>query len=222
MSVLATSPFCIKDGYRENPGPVYFLDDVHEREGDQAIVFQPDVLTRAAELAEANGLHRVTDIGCGQATKLAEVHEQHLDWDFIGVDYGDNLAWCREQYDWGTWVDIDVDVVPGRLTPTFPFHSVGAVVVASDIIEHLVDPRHMLTMIRETEPAFVLISTPERDLQYGTRHRGPSPNKCHVREWNRAELQAFLEREGFEVLDMGLTRSNNHAPTENTILAACR
>lgn len=218
MSVLATSPFCIKDGYQENPGPVYFLDDIHEREGDEAIVFQPDVLPRSAEVAEENGLTTIIDVGCGQATKLAAIHDEHPAWTLIGIDYGDNLAWCRERYPWGTWVESDLE----QATADVAVDASQAVVVASDVIEHLVDPRQMLLTIRKTGAPFVLISTPERDLQFGPDHYGPSPNLCHVREWNRDELAAFLEQQGFKVLEMGLTRSNDQGDAENTILAICQ
>ena len=37
-------------------------------------------------------------------------------------------------------------------------------VIASDVVEHLVDPDEMLQFISRIGPKFVVISTPDRDL----------------------------------------------------------
>lgn len=198
--------FCIKDGYVENPGPVYFLDDP---KGE--IIFQPDVIPAAEALAVGLGLRTIVDIGCGWADKLAALHDRRPDWRLIGVDYGANLQHCRDVYPWGEWVDIDLE-------RTFHIDASGAVVVCSDVIEHLVNPTAMLDSLRYSGAATVLFSTPERDVQHGPDHLGPSPNRCHVREWNLDELVAYIASSGFDVVHAGLTRGNNIGPALTTSL----
>lgn len=203
--------FGIKGSYRENPGPVYFLDDATT---DRGIVFQPDVYTFAEFLAgevEArlswNGgdAPTVLDVGCGQGDKLAALHERQPRWRLAGVDYGANLAVCRERYPWGTWIELDLD--DGHALPEVG--EVGAdVIICSDVIEHLVDPTALLASLRATG-SLIVLSTPERDIQWGYDHMGPSGNLCHVREWNAVELHAFLRDSGFTIHHHGLTRGSD-------------
>lgn len=204
--------FCIKEGYIENPGPVYFLDDP---KGD--IVFQPDVLPRAEYIADGLALGTIIDVGCGWADKLAALHDRRPDWRLVGVDYGANLQHCRDTYPWGEWLDIDIE-------RPFTLDAANAVVVCSDVIEHLVNPTAMLESLRTSGAEVVVFSTPERDVQYGPDHAGPSSNKCHVREWNLDELVAYLESSGFRVIEAGLTRGNNlgDALTTSLVLAVPR
>lgn len=198
--------FCIKDGYRENPGPVYFLDDP---KGD--ITFQPDVIPHAEAIAAERGLSKIIDVGCGWADKLAVLHERRPDWTLVGVDYGANLQHCIDHYPWGRWIEADLE-------QPLDLDASGAVVVASDVVEHLVDPRILLWSLAKSGAAAVVISTPERDIQHGEAHMGPSPNLCHVREWNLPELVAFVESCGMAVIEDGLTRGNDVGPALSTSL----
>lgn len=195
----------IKDGYRENPGPVYFTDDVEAERGE---LFQPDVYTMAELLVQLCGMDTIVDVGCGQATKLALIRERHAEWRYIGVDYGGNLDVCRARYPWGEWVEHDLE----HHIALSGLRDVGAcVTVCSDVIEHLVDPdplvRSLWTFAHGHGP--VVLSTPERDVQHGYDHMGPSPNVCHVREWNAQELNAWLVASGHTVAWHGLTRGTD-------------
>lgn len=198
--------FCIKDGYRENPVPVYFLDDP---KGD--ITFQPDVIPYAEQLAAGLGVSRIVDVGCGWADKLALLHDRRPDWKLVGIDYGDNLTHCRNTYPWGEWIEADLETVT-------KIDARDAVVVCSDVIEHLADPTAMLEALRRSDASAVVFSTPERDVQHGHDHRGPSPNLCHIREWNVDELVAYISGSGFEVTAAELTRGNDIHPFLSTCL----
>lgn len=200
--------FCIKDNYVENPGVCYFLDDVTSTRG---IVFQPDVYTFAEWTAETAGVKRIVDVGCGWADKLARVQQRHTDWEFAGIDFGANIRECEQSYPWGRWYDVDID-------QPFTFDGVGAVVICSDVIEHVADPCHLVAAFRTCGAVSIIISTPERDLQYGPAHFGPSPNPHHVREWNGVELAAFLTAEGLNVRHVGLTRGNDRGTAMATQL----
>lgn len=199
----------IKQGYVENPGPVYFLDDVTTT---RDIVFQPDVYTFAEWVAARpdDADPTVLDVGCGWGDKLAAMHERHPYWHFLGMDYGDNIRHCEQNYDWGMWIDIDLETIES--TPP------ADVVICSDVIEHLVNPVPLVQALKATNAEAIIISTPERDVQYGYDHTGPSKNLCHVREWNAQELKGFLESEGLVIDHIGLTRGNDQTYAMGTIL----
>lgn len=215
MATRTKTDFCIKPGYRENPGPVYFLDDVTT---DRGIVFQPDVYTFAAWAARLASADTIVDIGCGWGDKLAAMYNEGPEhWRYVGIDYGDNIEHCRSSYPWGRWIEHDLEqpldllaLVPGRYT-----------IICSDVIEHLVDPTNMLAALKGSNADPIILSTPERDLQYGYDHMGPSQNLCHIREWNGVELRALLERAGLTVNHVGLTRGSDQGPYMATQLVVC-
>lgn len=207
--------------YRENPGPVYFLDDVTETRG---IVFQPDVYAMAKLLAGIGKgieepLPMILDVGCGWGDKLAALHATEPHWRYIGLDYGDNLAHCREAHPWGVWIEHDLE-------GSFALDDLVDVVICSDVVEHLVDPRPLLDSIHEMRDAVVVWSTPERDVQATLEGRardlGPPRNLCHVREWNGLEFRSLLIAHGFEVQWFGLTRGNDVGDVMGTQIVVAR
>jgi SAM-dependent methyltransferase len=202
--------YCIRNGYRSRRWPKYFEDT------EEGITYQPDVYVEVGRLAERLGSKRIIDFGCGTATKLVKLYPQ---FEVVGIDYGPNIDRCREQYSVGHWIEHDLD--KDEPLPLSEEQVDRAVLVASDVIEHLVHPEFFLRRVRrllDRSDAFV-ISTPERELKRGTMHRGPPPNAAHVREWTTMELEAFLARCGFEQVELRLTRSDDMTKERKTILA---
>ncbi len=202
----------IRPGYRPRPAPPdYFVDAV-----ESTTVWQPDVYATTARVARALGARRIVDVGCGNARKLLPLGE---DFALVGIDHGANLASCRERHPWADWREHDLE--SHDLLPLAADELRGAVLVSSDVIEHLVRPE---LLVRKLAAALavaeaVVLSTPERERTWGAAHDGPPPNPAHVREWTLTELAAFLESEGLEHGELGLTRSNDVANELATILA---
>lgn len=199
--------------YSARAMPEYYVDSA---EGDHGVTWQPDVYPLAAELARSLGCKTIVDIGCGHARKLSLLHPE---FDVVGVDFGPNIAHCRRQFRFGNWLESDLE--SGTLLP-IPDHVLArSVVVCSDVVEHTRDPRPLLKTLRsllEQAPAAV-ISTPDRVQTHGNGHMGPPPNRAHTREWELAEFQRLLEREGFTLATTTLTRSNDRDNRPATILA---
>lgn len=200
----------LKDGYQEAPGPAYFLDDATATRG---IVFQPDVYTLAEYLAHLSADWKIVDVGCGWGDKLAAMHERQEAFEYYGIDFGPNLAHCIAEYSWGEWIEADLEQAE-------PFDvAENAIVICSDVIEHLADPTALLRALRNTPFTALVLSTPERDLCNGPDHMGPPPNLNHVREWNSTELRALLEEHGFAIPFLGLTRGNDQGSAMATQIA---
>lgn len=205
--------FHLKPGYVSRAQPEYFEDSVSEKTGH---VWQPDVYPLAALLARRLGCEQIIDIGCGRAQKLAGLHPEFL---VTGVDFGENIRFCRQQYNFGQWIEADFEQSFAIQQPA-PLLS-RSVVVCSDVIEHLVDPTALLQALLalSDEVPLIILSTPERDRARGADDSGPPKNKAHVREWNLTELESLLRGTGFCVNFIGLTRSNTKTNATNTILA---
>jgi SAM-dependent methyltransferase len=207
------SVYCIRAPYTARRRPRYY------RDRDDGVVFQPDVYREAARLADELGAVRVVDLGCGNAAKLVELHPR---FDVVGVDVGQNLERCRARFDFGTWLEHDLDA-DGRLPIPEPDLR-RSVLVAADVVEHLRHPERLLRELARVVPhaTAVLISTPDRDLVRGPGHRGPPPNLAHAREWNIYEFAAFLAASGMRHGTVGHTRVTDRRPDRLTILATLR
>ena len=204
--------FAIKPGYVANLVPAYFDDDTSD-----GVVWQPDVYPLAARIARALGCPQLVDIGCGRGGKL-EALRADFAFDIVGLDYGANLAFCREHYPWGHWQDLDLEHPPAGIDQRWAHRPSG--IVCADVIEHLIDPRGLLRFIKSllaTSP-FVALSTPERDLRRGADHMGPPLNRCHVREWTLGELQGFCRAAELDVAWAGLTRAHTRTTDKTTAL----
>lgn len=197
--------FFIRSGYRSRNEVEYFLDET-----DDTVTWQPDVYPYAAARAKEFGRDVVIDIGCGQAGKLASLAREYPTWSYVGVDFGDNLVWCRDNHPFGEWVEADLE--SAERLPIDASLVRRSIVVCSDVIEHLVNPMPALSLIRGLlmgGSATAVLSTPARECRSGYDTPGPPRNPSHVREWASDEFQALLKASGFEVHYAGLTRSDD-------------
>lgn len=206
-------PLFVKPGYQERHSPEYFQDDLSEHTD---LVHQPDVYPFAAALARNYSCSYLIDIGCGRAHKLFRYAD---DFELIGLDIGPNIDYCRETHAAGTWISWDLE-----RDADLPLSSEvleRSVVICSDVIEHLVDPRPLLKNLRSLNDRSlaVVLSTPERDLVHGPNHLGPPPNLSHVREWNTSELNRLLDSLAAAPSLLGLTRNNDRDSLKHTTLA---
>lgn len=202
--------------YVSRERPDYFVDSAAVTRG---VTWQPDVYAIGAAIARASGCRTIVDIGCGQARKLSALHPEFR---VIGVDYGENINWCRSTYTFGTWLESDLE--QHELLPIPSALLSESVVICSDVIEHLVDPRALLATLRTllVHARYVVLTTPDRARTHGTTHAGPPPNPAHTREWTTEELRRLCEIEGLQVLAAGHTRSNDVQPHLATVALVLR
>lgn len=152
--------------------------------------WQHAVYAFALNKAKHGGYHTIIDVGCGDGRKLQPFQTAFK---VIGLDYGANLAYCRQHYPDAIWLECQLED-----THAYPQLDTGllenALIICADVIEHLVSPDILLTHLHEWlgEAACAIVSTPERDRVHGHGHMGPPPNPCHVREWNTDEFVGYL------------------------------
>jgi glycosyltransferase involved in cell wall biosynthesis len=205
--------FFIKDGYSSRNEPQYFEDTLVD---DSGIVHQPDVYLFAEYLGKKYGCRYIIDIGCGHAQKLLRLKDN---FQLIGIDIGKNIEYCRSHYSLGTWIEYDLEQEKGFSLRREIVSD--AVIICSDIIEHLRNPSMFLQNLHRLmdDAPVALLTTPERDLVRGAGDIGPPANLSHVREWNMTEFTALLSHRGFHVPFVGLTVNNNRDLQKRTIAA---
>lgn len=206
------TPFHLPIDYIENHSPSYHAD---ASLAASDVIYQPEVYAVADWLMKAKQRSAVIDIGCGNARKLHAVQAGR----HIGVDFGDNIDWCRAHYpNWGEWVETDL--AQRDCIQIADLVNEKCMVVCADVIEHLVDPSALVELLAETcrRGAIVITSTPDRVRVRGVDHRGPPGNPSHVREWALDEYTSFLASRGLPAVYAGYTINNNIKRERKTII----
>ncbi len=203
--------FEIKKGYKYRLKPSYFEDELPD-----GFICQPELYSLAYFLGKKTAAENIIDIGCGRATKLARFYPE---FNITGIDFGKNIDYCRQNYNFGQWIEHDIEKNKSLNLETSSMKN--SIIICADIIEHLINPNSLLALLKSLlkDATLAIISTPERDLERGSDSYGPPENLCHVREWNLKEFERYLEEQGFNIIYAGLTLSNNQSEDRNTILA---
>jgi len=209
-STSAMSQYCLKEGYQSREKPEYYV--AH----DTGIDWQQAVYDYAYTLAKQYQCHTVIDMGCGDGVKLQSFASE---FSVIGLDYGENIDYCQQQYPESLWVNCDLEDAT-----TYPKWDgsilSGALIICADVIEHLAEPTILLDVLRNwlKYARAIVLSTPERDLVRGNNHMGPPLNPCHVREWNTDELLCLLAQSGLHVQSLRCVPAYSGSNQDETMM----
>lgn len=166
--------YFIHDGYKHRLEVSYFNDTGYTDE------WQREVYRFAREVYDEKHLRKVSDVGCGSAFKLLRYFGNC---DIVGFDVKATCEWLTKKYPGHSWIELDFKKPPPLQTD---------LVIAADVIEHLLYPEELLSYILALTPQYVIFSTPDRNLLNAGTHNGPPINPAHIREWSYAEFQAFI------------------------------
>ena len=198
-TVGSRESYFIHNGYEHREEYSYY-NDTAETDGWQNEVYQ-----YAKEIADQFGLQTVADVGCGSAHKLMKYLGDRTT---IGLDVEETCKVLRSRFPGRRWMVSDLKGVAPE----------ADLVIASDVIEHVLHPDRMLEFILRMNPKYVVISTPDRNLIRKGSHNGPPSNVAHIREWSMAELHAYVS--GY--LDIAEHFHSNAAQCTQCILARPR
>ncbi len=212
--------YFIKPGYRPNEvrGPSVDTEYWNARRIQRSGYFQYGTYRIARRLLRGVQAARVLDLGCGTGVKAAELLIPHCAY-YCGLDQRSAVDYCRKTIA-AKHAEFRVEDLE---SPVSRFDAPFDVIVCADVIEHLAHPERLLRYAAAllAEGGRLIVSTPERDVMHG-RDVLVSPNPEHVREWNRAELGAFMRACGLRVLDLrlapqfrlALTATGSESPEE--------
>ena len=194
--------YCIEYGYEcnldTNGNPFPYEDDIYN-----SMHYQVAVYEFAAKVIKHYDIENVLDIGCGFGLKLIK-HIFPICGKVTGMDLKFSIDFCKEFLHLGSvnWIQENVE------NPCVVFDDKFDLIIASDIVEHLMNPDNLFEYIRcHSHPnTFVIISTPERDAVRGKSDTGPSPNRAHVREWNQAEFEMYIRKSNFTIFESFLVK----------------
>ncbi|WP_407179664.1 glycosyltransferase [Bradyrhizobium sp. STM 3562] len=198
---------------------VVFDDSPHT-----VVVWQADVYNYARNVANEINARRIVDLGCGNALKLRAITEG-TEVEVIAVDYQRSLASARENIPYATFYECnladwnDVFNVCGLIVTS----DAPSVVIASDVIEHLTDPRPFLVLLRRVLASNpenrLILSTPDRSRLNYARNEAIPANSAHIREWTLLELCGLLGAAGLSVIKAGHVHPNKFDSALSTIIA---
>lgn len=193
--------YFIHDGYKHRTEVSYFDDTGNADE------WQREVYRFAREVFDERHLSNVCDIGCGSAFKLIR---HFADSDIVGFDIRATCEWLRNKYPTHRWVELDFKNPPAIRAD---------LVIAADVIEHVLYPDELLSYVLALHPQYVVFSTPDRNLLNHGTHDGPPLNSAHIREWSYAEFQAYVGSR-FEVVEHFI--SNRQQGTQCLLCVPCQ
>ena len=182
--------FAIHPGYTHKVDVVAWDDRKFKHEA-QRVVYHTSYT-----LSQRHGLTSVFDIGCGSGWKLVNLKGFRRR---IGSEIEPCFSFLKETYPEGEWIFSD-------LSKPSPVQDVD-LVMASDVIEHLVNPDLLMDYIDGIAKwKYLVLSTPDRDSVHGRNHQGPPRNPCHVREWSPDEFYRYVIQR-FPVISIAMAGS---------------
>lgn len=198
--------YFIKECYKSNLNPDYYQDV------PQNIEYQHHVYQLASYLAKRSGAKYVIDLGSGNGNKLVKYFG---DFNIITVDFGDNSSYVNNKF---KHIQFNFDNGLPNIGEEVLKNSV---VIASDVIEHLINPNNFTFGLSEWSKLakYVVISTPDRDIARGFDDMGHPANLAHVREWNLSEFNQYLNHFDFGKILIGHTENTDFHKQKATILA---
>ena len=208
--------FCIKADYQHRPDALSFEQDqagtywTADRVR-RSLDFQRDVYDLGRRLLRGSGSRNVLDVGCGPALKTRQLLADSST-RVVLLDQPSVGAVVRANWPGANFVPADLERGELDLGERFDL------VICADVVEHLVDPRPCMRLIRRhlAKDGVAVISTPERNVVRGVGCTG-SPNPQHVREWSRDEFRDFVRASGFRVVEQELLPQARLGPAERAL-----
>ena len=182
--------YCIKPGY------MIRAENDFDNEIGRTDECQNEVYAKAKVLVDEHGFDSVLDIGTGSGFKLMKFFRDKLT---LGIDLEPTIEWVKQEHPERNWATISLECEH----PPIGYD----LVIAADVIEHLLDPDQLLNFIARCKPKLAIISTPNRDNLQGMFADGPPKNLCHVREWTAPEFREYLSQ-WFEILEHWIPEPN--------------
>ena len=215
-----TDPFAFSPRHNFMAGGSCRLSPVISEEYDDSVViWQPDVYRRAFEIYEKFDFKTVLDLGCGSGTKSDQVFDSRK---LVHVDFADRRSSVVSDEIQFKYCDLESQLQVAKLFSEIEIDK-PILIILSDVIEHLYDPRTILRAIRIAlrghPESRLLISTPDRHRIDGRLSDGVPINPAHVRQWTLQEFGSALLSTGFAVEEIGWQRMNEFDERFTTICA---
>lgn len=143
--------------------------------------WQNAVYDYARDWAFQNKSRRIVDYGCGSGYKLLKYFSG---FETVGYEVEPTLSYLHATYPDRFWASSS------------KFYSVGDLLICADVLEHIVNPSHVLKTFSRGPLRYFILSTPALEIlnDRGLSPRmGPPDNESHVREWTTMEFRSFVE-----------------------------
>lgn len=205
------------------------LVETDRQYSDQSVVWQRDVYEFAREACEEQEALRVVDFGAGAGHKFIDAFKGRrlkrvqIDWDDRREAVLDEDAAEK-----GRFIEADFEAPADleRIANDLGDDDCPTVFLLSDVIEHLSDPRPILSLLRrllrQDSRNRLVISTPDRERIDGLHSSRAPDNLGHVRQWTLNEFGLALQAAGFQVCRIGHVPQNNFDSLDRTVLAEVR
>jgi hypothetical protein len=198
--------FFIKDGYIENTNTSSLDLDSNstapywsKERLATAGYYQFHVYKFAARLSKSKALSVISDVGCGPAVKTSRFFGKcHYSVNLFDQESCRDI--CQKQMPKAIFQSVNLEK-----TVSPRAENSSDLVICSDVLEHLIDPRNCIDLCKclATKAGYIVFSTPERDNLRGKKCM-TSGHPQHVREWNRCEFIELLKNSSLKIVESKL------------------
>jgi tetratricopeptide (TPR) repeat protein len=202
--------FLFKQGYQAE------LNAKYEQESSSNLIYQPYVYDLAQYISDKTDISSIIYVGCGFDVKLKQFNSNLK---IIGVDFGQNLSFFKENLNDRNTEIISINFL-SELVPRLEFILKNSIIICSNIIEYLIDPRVLIdTLIKWSSLSkYLLISTPATEKNQTFLDLDVSTNINHSIEETLPEFSKFLSSCNFPLGLSGYTIKDNCHECKTTSL----
>lgn len=186
--------------YKENPvlssetkGTPFFSSNIDKK----TVSWQAPVYSLAKRISKTYKPRNIIDIGCGTGYKLYH-YLYGMAARIIGIDQESGINIAKNHYSGIEWVATEFE---GEYIWNYIKETKPDLIICADVIEHVQDPKKLLTNIKNvmTDDSLFIVSTPDRNILEDSSYHGPPKNQRHVREWTADEMTLLLQNLGFTI-----------------------
>ena len=144
----------------------------------------------------------VLDVGCGEGFTLNKLHQNRIGEKLEGVDFQETAI------EIGTKLHPDLKLKQGNIYGLEYKDNSFDLVMATEVLEHLKDPKKALSEIQRVSSRYVLLSVPnEPFFMIANFLRGKNLSRWgndieHIEHWTNNGFQRFVKKEGLGIISV--------------------
>jgi 2-polyprenyl-3-methyl-5-hydroxy-6-metoxy-1,4-benzoquinol methylase len=133
-------------------------------------------------------IKNVLDVGCGEGFILSKLKEEEIGRSWEGIDYS------MEAVEIGKKINPDLDLKQGSIYDSkFKDNSLD-LVVCTEVLEHLEDPKKALKEVLRISKKYVLLSVPNEPLFLLSNFTQWGKDIGHINHWTFLGFEKFVKK----------------------------
>ncbi|OGH08933.1 MAG: hypothetical protein A2152_03500 [Candidatus Levybacteria bacterium RBG_16_35_6] len=136
----------------------------------------------------------VLDVGCGEGFTLKKLKEKGIGKEFTGIDSS------KEAIALGKNENPDLDLQTGDIYNLKFRDKSFDLVISTEVLEHLEDPKKALEELRRVSKKYLLLSVPNEPWFYLFNYTQWGKDIGHINKWSSRGFKKFIASNGLKII----------------------